>query len=312
MIVKGIRVKIFLIIACTLFLGSCSSNEEETDLSEQFLNTSHFISDEYETKEINIEDIGLTKPVSFEVVGEKIFIADAGANEIKIFDKKWNYIETVSNDQIATPHLLAFESDNLAVLDGSTNQVIIFDLLAKDKVQQFSLPSISKETNYKDMMLTKTDIWLTYDTPILEESNLIKISRDSGDIEIVAEKFNGYIGNDIAKIQLINSLVPYQKPGEQGFEVGNNSLWEVQEENELRNLGGLIETSQPTDFFVKDGILFVFTAGWASIDRYDKNLEYIDSLATFEFSDEALLKGDQDWMILLMPNENKLYEVMKK
>lgn len=64
---------------------------------------------------------------------------------------------------------------------------------------------------------------------------------------------------------------------------------------------------------VDDDFYYVYTSARSTIDRYDKNFKYVDTIASFDNSDiEAILKGNGSKILILMPNEGRLWEVKSK
>lgn len=302
-----------ILLLCLCTLTACMHQQPaEEEINESFYKMSRTSSQLYETKEIGLKSMGIQRASGLLYFKDHIYLSDSSQSEIKVFNQQWNLVESIHSKKIVSPSLLAAYGDRLAILDKATSQIVLFDIPSKKEQSVITLPSIDSDSNYADMEMSKNDLLITYHTPAFEDANVLRIDLSTRKNKKIQEKFNGFVGTTNGKFYLVNSLVAFQESDREGFRSGKNSLWTL-EDSKPKAIGNLIEGSAPGDFLWNGEILFQYTSGWSSIDRYDKSFNYMDSIAVFDQSDiQSLLKGNEQQMYLLMPNEQKLFEVHKK
>lgn len=312
---KRFRRILLALALCFCFGGlvACQAHAEEDEgPSGQLYEMSRVLSDDYEVKTLSLQDLGLKRASGLEYLNQQIYMADAEAAEIRVFDTNWDELDTIHLETVATPSLLAGANGKLAILDAATSQLVLLDAKTEKEEKLLELPTIDPDSHYLDLEMNEQEAFITMDTPNMKDANILKVDLVSGKTQVIQEKFNGFVNVAGDTITFVNSTTPYKNADEEGFQGGKNSLWSL-DDMTLKKTGDLIEKSYPGDFIWDGDQLIEYTSGWSSLDRYDPALHYQDSIAVFEESDlEALLKGNRDRMYLLMPNEQKFYEIIKK
>ena len=144
------------------------------------------------------------------------------------------------------------------------------------------------------------------------DAKILKINLMDSTVTSIKDEFFGNVDSGGDNTYFINSMEAYHESDSEGFRGGENHIYSLNK-GELVDIGSLIGSSYPGDFFQGDGGFYVYTAGWSAIDFYDENCSYKQSLVSFDSSDIlAILKGSSSHMYLLMPNEKRLFEIKRK
>lgn len=299
-------------LLCLYTQTACIKQQSVTEESnEDFYKMNRISSNQYEINPIELNSLGIKKASGLTYSNHLIHLSDSSKNEIKIFNQHWKLVDTIRSEKIASPSLLAAYEDCLAILDASISHIILFDIQTKKVINVIPLPPIDSNSNYADMEMSDKELLITYHTPAFEDASILRIDRSFLKCKKIQEKFNGFVGITNHQFYFVNSLVPYQEVDQEGFRSGKNSFW-ILKDSKPKVIGDLIEGSAPGDFLWNEKILIQYTSGWSSIDRYDQNFKYMDSIAVFEQSNiQSLIKGNETKIYLLMPNEQKLFEVKK-
>lgn len=309
------RVKfIFSLVIVLLVTIGCQRVNKDSDINvESELDATEKISkDLYEYNEISLKDLGINEASGMELVGDKIYISDRDSNDIKIFDKSLEYIDFIKIDSIAKPSLIASYEDKLAILDESSFKIVVFDKESMKELLTIDLPSIQEDSFYQDIAMNSNEIFITMHAVEFNDAKILKINLMDSTVTSIKDEFFGNVDSDGDNTYFINSMEAYQESDIEGFRGGENHIYSLNK-GELVDIGSLIGSSYPGDFFQGDGGFFVYTSGWSAIDFYDKNCSYKQSLVSFDSSDiQAILKGSSSHMYLLMPNEKRLFEIKRK
>ena len=309
------RVKfIFSLVIVLLVTIGCQRVNKDSDINvESELDATEKISkDLYEYNEISLKDLGINEASGMELVGDKIYISDRDSNDIKIFDKSLEYIDFIKIDSIAKPSLIASYEDKLAILDESSFKIVVFDKESMEELLTIDLPSIQEDSFYQDIAMNSNEIFITMHTADFNDAKILKINLKDSHVTGIKDEFLGNVDSDGENTYFINSMEAYHESDREGFIGGENHIYSLNK-GELVDIGSLIGSSYPGDFFQGDDGFFVYTAGWSAIDFYDKNCSYKQSLVSFDISDiKAILKGNSSHMYLLMPNEKRLFEIKRK
>lgn len=301
-----------MIILFILLLPACNKNNNNDHYSGKLTEIEQIFSNQYQCDSVSLQQIGIERAEGIDYDGTSVYISDGTHKQILQFDQHWKKTGEISSSRCSRPGLLAHNQKHLAILDTATNQICLLTKENEQMEQIVPLPPIQPESHYIDMDMNHDFIFLTLATPNKQDARIIQIRIRDFKITKIASDFYGFVALSKENIYFVNSLVAFQDDKREGFESGRNSLW-VLKNGSLTRTGDLIEKSCPGDFLLPDQTLIQYTSGWSSIDRYDKNFHYLDSIATFRSSDlETQLKGNNKRMILFMPNEQKLFEVRLK
>ena len=306
-----------LILFSLIIVTSCNKKEVEEDNSYMFTdnyNLKEIKNEDYKVTEVDLSSLNITNPKGLELVSDNFYITNSGQSSINVVDKNFEIIDSFSIDAIVSPSLMTLDSDSkdMYVLDESTRMVNLVDPLNKTIKKSYNLPAKNTESLYIDLESHEDSILLTSNTPISEEAKILRIANNNGEVKEIGENFVGFISIHEGNSFLINSLEYFSNSSESGFKPGLPHMYKL-EEDKIKETGSMIDGSIPGDFLIDDDYYYVYTAARSTIDRYDHNLKYVDTIANFEFSDmEAIIKGDSTQIYLLMPNEGKLWEVSKK
>lgn len=310
---KKIIAKYFLLMLALLCLSSCGQKADENSLSGELYDTQRNETSDYGSREIDFKSLGIDhlQGMDFDGQNRELYLTSRNQSSVIVFDKDFKVIKSFQNAEMKFPSLLCKTDEFLFVLDDVTSQVFQFTA-SGDLERIIKLPSKDSDSYYLDMDVWKENIYLTLDTPSFADSKIFMVNIHSGEVRSLKDKFIGFIYQGGEDLLFANSMVAFQESDRAGFKGGENQIFKLNGK-ELEKQGDLIEGSFPGDFLFNEDRFYVYTSGWSSIDRYNSDFQYIDSIAIFNESDfEAILKGSADQLFFMMPNEQKLYEVYRK
>ena len=309
------RVKfIFSIVIVLLVSIGCQrmNKDSDTNLESELDATEKISNNSYEYNEISLKDLGIDEASGMEFVDDKIYISDRGSNDVKIFDRSLKNINLIKMNAIAKPSLISSYGDKLAILDESSLKCVVLDKESMKELLTIDLPAIQEDSFYQDMAMNSNEIFITMHTAEFNDAKIFKINLMDSTVTSIKDEFSGNVDSSGENTYFINSMEAYHESDREGFRGGENHIYSLKK-GELVDIGSLIGSSYPGDFFQGDGGFYVYTAGWSAIDFYDENCSYKQSLVSFDISDiQAILKGSSSHMYLLMPNEKRLFEIKRK
>lgn len=313
MIKKRVKFIFSLVIVLLVTIGCQHMNKDlDTNLESELEATEKISNNMYEYNEISLKDLGINEASGIEVGDDKIYISDRDSNDIKIFDRSLKYIDFIKIDSIAKPSLIASYEDKLAILDESSLKCVVLDKESMEELLTIDLPAIQEDSFYQDMAMNSNEIFITMHTAEFNDAKIFKINLMDSTVTSIKDEFSGNVDSGGENTYFINSMEAYHESDREGFRGGENHIYSLNK-GELVDIGSLIGSSYPGDFFQGDGGFYVYTAGWSAIDFYDENCSYKQSLVSFDSSDiQAILKGNSSHMYLLMPNEKRLFEIKRK
>lgn len=313
MIKNRVKFIFSLVIVLLVTIGCQHMNKDlDTNLESELDATKKISNNSYEYNEISLKDLGIDEASGMEFVDDKIYISDRGSNDVKIFDRSLKNINLIKMNAIAKPSLISSYGDKLAILDESSLKCVVLDKESMEELLTIDLPSIQEDSFYQDMAMNSNEIFITMHTAEFNDAKIFKINLMDSTVTSIKDEFSGNVDSGGENTYFINSMEAYHESDSEGFRGGENHIYSLKK-GELVDIGSLIGSSYPGDFFQGDGGFYVYTAGWSAIDFYDKNCSYKQSLVSFDISDiQAILKGNSSHMYLLMPNEKRLFEIKRK
>lgn len=313
MIKNRVKFIFSLVIVLLVSIGCQSMNKDsDTNLESELYATEKIFSNLYEYNEISLKDLGIDEASGMEFVDDKIYISDRGSNDVKIFDRSLKNINLIKMNAIAKPSLISSYGDKLAILDESSLKCVVLDKESMKELLTIDLPAIQEDSFYQDIAMNSNEIFITMHTAEFNDAKIFKINLMDSTVTSIKDEFSGNVDSDGENTYFINSMEAYHESDREGFRGGENHIYSLKK-GELVDIGSLIGSSYPGDFFQGDGGFYVYTAGWSAIDFYDENCSYKQSLVSFDSSDiQAILKGSSSHMYLLMPNEKRLFEIKRK
>lgn len=313
MIKNRVKFIFSLVIVLLVTIGCQHMNKDlDTNLESELDATEKISNNSYEYNEISLKDLGIDEASGMELVDDKIYISDRGSNDVKIFDRSLKNINLIKMNAIAKPSLISSYGDKLAILDESSLKCVVLDKESMEELLTIDLPSIQDDSFYQDMAMNSNEIFITMHTAEFNDAKIFKINLMDSTVTSIKDEFSGNVDSGGENTYFINSMEAYHESDREGFKGGENHIYSLNK-GELVDIGSLIGSSYPGDFFQGDGGFYVYTAGWSAIDFYDENCSYKQSLVSFDSSDiQAILKGSSSHMYLLMPNEKRLFEIKRK
>ncbi|MBF0780808.1 MULTISPECIES: hypothetical protein [unclassified Granulicatella] len=313
--------KIIMLTVCLLVfihLCACSSthtsqNEIEEDVEHSALySTKRIKNSDYTYKEINIPDLQIKKAAGLASDSEYLYVSDVENASINCYDRQFKLVKRIQIPELSAPSLLYKTDTALYVINKQTNTLVVLSHDFSKVLHSIVLPQKESGSRYIDLEVLNDLVYITLNTPWSNDAKIIEVNMLEKQIKQLDSAFVGFIYAAKEQLYAINSLEPYKTNEKTGFQGGQNSLF-LLSQSQLVKKGELISKSYPGDFIYTNEFLYVYTAGWSSIDRYDKQFNYIDSIAMFSNSDiESVVSGQDNHLFLLMPNDQKLYEVIRK
>lgn len=311
------------ILFILLLLSSCAigsdteQNDERSHLEvndiERKENKNH------SSKEIDLESIKIKKASGLLYEKDLIYISDSDAQVVNVYSEDFNIVAKISDEQLASPSLIASNKDSIFVLDKLTYRIFEFKKnedhsYIREKI--FSLPTMDLETQVLDLETFENKLYITFFTSFYKDAIIMSVDIESKEILKVKGdygEFLGYIGSsENGALQFVSTLEHYKEHDRSGFKTGKSEMFDL-DLDEIKINKSLPSGTIPADFFVENGYYYIYSSGWSSVNRYDSDLNYIDSLSTYDISDmTVVLKGNSEKLLFLMLHEQKLWEINKK
>lgn len=302
---KNILLFILLFLLC-----SCANNSSIDDSAGHYIEIDRINNDDYKTEMIDLAKLDVNKADGIEFFDNKFYISDSKKGEIKVFDEKLKLIKTIKSENIAAPSLLLKTADNLFVLDSMLNTLFLLNN-EYEIVDNYPLAKRAKGSYYTDFDKLNDKIYFTSYTPEPEDSVILELDLKTRELKKIQYDFVGSVDEFNNNLYFINSGVKFKERNATGFKTGDHYLYQLKDT--LQEQGNLLKYSNPSDFIYSNDYIYVYTAGWSSIDRYSLNCEYVDSVATFDNSNIiSVLKGNEKKFYMLLRVDQLLYQVTLK
>lgn len=302
-------ISLIIILVLTIGCSSCGNDYDETHSDLEIYEIQKKQSTEYFSREIELSELKLNSISGIAKGNFQVYISDKKAGGIGVYNAQLESLK-FHKENLISPSLLAFQNGEIFVVDEIQGKIIQF---SEDfnVVDEFPLPYKDRDSFYLDIDIDDDTIYLTCFAAIHTDAHILLIDRDSKEITAIGEDFLGFIELQNGQYA-INTLEAYRKPGEEGFKGGNNALYQIKGKS-LEKVCSLIQGSVSGDFFFEKNQIIVYTAGWSGIDRYNLEGHYLETLISFSKSDpQTILLPLDDRILVLMPKESTIYEVMKK
>ena len=313
---KIYKKKSILLFVLGIVLVSCANKkaDEDYDLDQEIYSHKKIVNEDYTVNDIDLKPLGIGTPSGIELINNKVYISDSDDFSIKVFDENLKKVDEISSEKIASPSLMTFDElgKQLFVIDSASSQIATINTNNNELTNVYSLPNKDSNSHYVDLSYNLGILYVTLNTPDSGDAKIVNVDTKTGDAQKLKNLFVGFSSVFKDRIYFINSLEYYRNSTEEGFHSGDSYVYELKDD-ELNKEGSLIEGSISGDFMVDDDFYYVYTSARSTIDRYDKNFKYVDTIASFDNSDiEAILKGNGSKILILMPNEGRLWEVKSK
>lgn len=279
------------------------------------------MSGHYKTKEIDIDDLGL-KTVSGMTYAEdgKLYLIDPDKGELLSFEADLTG-KTVLPLQLIKPFLVKGYHSSLYVIDEGAGQLVQSDLNG-NRIKAYELPTIPHGSKYTDVVLLDDTIYFAITSAEKEVGTLYQLDRASGEIELFGEGYSGYLDKKGETVYFTNTLVvaPDEKQGMFGREFtdafigGENALFEINGTS-LQVKMPYVAKTYTADFIMEDDHVITYAGGYSTLDKYDYNGKYLESLGKFDAASihMQLEKVGDNYLVLLMEDKgNRLFQVVKK
>lgn len=300
--------KIILVILLFLLCASCS-NDDVFDQN-HIKNKERHQNNSYDVEVIDLTKLEIKTAGGIEFFDNQLYVSDSEKGEIKVLDEKLNLIKKIKNDNISTPSLLLRTADNLFVLDSMLNTLFVLNN-EYAIIDNYPLLKRDNISYYTDIDKLNDKIYFTSYTPESEDSVILELNLKTRELKKIQYDFVGFVDEFNDNLYFLNSGEKYKESNATGFKAGKHSLYKLKDI--LEEQGNLIKNSHPSDFIYSKDYIYIYTAGWSSIDRYNLSCEYIDSIALFNNSNVvSVLKGNENKFYLLMRVDQLLYQVTLK
>lgn len=311
------------ILLIFLLLSSCAlgSGEEQNSKMQDFEadDIEKVENKDYSSKEIDLDSIKIKKASGLLYEKKLIYISDSDAKVVNVYSKDFSLIDKISDEKLTTPSLITSNKDSIFVLDKLSYKIFEFKKNQNNSYIReniFSLPTMDIGTEVLDLDSFENKLYLTFFTGFSKDAIIISIDIKSKEILKVKGdygEFFGYIGSSLnGDLHFISTLEYYKDTGKSGFKKGKSKMFDL-ELDEIKIKKSLPSGIILTDFLALNDNYYIYNSGFSSVDRFDSELKYIDSLSTFDISDmTVVLKGNSERLLLLMLREQKLWEIKKK
>lgn len=305
-----------IIIICIFTLISCQSTSSTNHSLEQLemYSMDQVVSDQYEVFNIGDEVFHDELLVGMANDDTYLYFTDQSGQAIIKYDPNTQDVQKYTLPQLVKATILTYANQKLYVVDEAFNMIYVYQILEDDFIleQEYAITLRQPQTFYADIAVDQQFIYLTYFDADKETAKIEVIDQETSNEHLIGDGFVGYVYMDEHRPYAIQLLEYYQENQEEGFRMGNNPLFQIDNE-QLVQKANLIQGSAPADFLIKDQQLYVYSAGWSSIDVYQMDGTYQQSLAKFNESDmKVSLVMLHDEFYVLFRELHILYLVKKK
>lgn len=308
-------VKIAMIVLISALLSGCNLINNQSEQPNQNMDRKL----EFFDKELEfVQGVLIDKYSSGSDEGELLSL-NKNLNLIyKVLKIEGNYRIVVqqNGEQVASSDDLNFVSpdfikvaDNIIyVLDSKLNQIILMDNAFKE-IKRINLKKDDSSANVLDFEVLNGEMFYTLQTSMADSAHIFKVSPD-GKIEIVGSQFMGYLSTYEGKLYAVSTQEYFEDDKFSGFRSGENSLFVLNQNNNLEKLYDFWSGYAPADFIIDDEQIFIFGGSSNSIDQFKfSNGEYVNSLAQLDEESNLrvrMVKVDSNFFVFL-PNKKSVW-----
>jgi len=234
------------------------------------------------------EKLDLNNPTSMIWLNESLYITDTGNDRILVIDREGNIIRSIGETgngplQFIKPTGITADKDsNIFVVDSGNNRVQIInkdDQFVKEYVvDQF--PYSPGRNQMHDVAYLNHTIYVSTKTMEKSWATIIAISED-GSVKKIEKNIAGHVVNIDNTLYFV-SEGEYKKVEEGlSFESGRNYLLKITPDNEIGDVYELPFEYTAGGIEGQDEHLYMFSKAYSSIDRYDFEGNYINTVYRF-------------------------------
>lgn len=310
---KGIYISL-----CSLFflLSGCGKNVNNMPEMSQYTNY-----DDAMNKTIFIEDATLKGPKGLVYVGDSLYVASKEGHCVFKYSQEGILEETIGSlgngdGEFRKPVAIAYYGEELYVADEGDGKVQVFGLDGSF-VRKYYIEELNNV--YLFVVDIEADESNIYVSVVGGEKNSLRIyviSKSDGKVDTLGKLSMGSLGRDEeGKIYFAQEFDYIEEDGNSGYESGESYFSGI-ENNRMKKIFQLPDGYLPSDIFVSENSIYLFSRALMQVDVFDMQGQYIKTVFSEESSARNRGMGymtmDEEGNIYLSDEENNIIYKLEK
>jgi len=242
-------------------------------------------------KELECEKT-LREPMGLVAANDMLIVSDSGNNRVLFLDYEGNIIKTIGktgngNGEFIKPTGLTIYNNKIYVVDSGNYRIQVFNINGDfiDKIE-INVEKYSSSHDFLNGIAVSDNnyIYISVYTGYTFGAKIIAITPD-GKTKVINKQFEGHLAKVDNRVIFVSEMELIKKGEDYAATTGRNFMLEISD-GKVLNLIELPYRYQPSGIFYNHGELVMVSASRASINTFDMNGKY----------KETLFKGD--WIML--------------
>lgn len=277
-------IKLCSLLLMLTFLIGCNSDQWPTNMDTiNIVETPEYIEGgKYK------ETLGLNSPSAMQWVNESLYITDTGNDRIVVIDREGNVIRTFGEPgngplQFIKPTGITADADhNIYIVDSGNNRIQVIDqkdqLIKQYQISEF--PYSPKSSEIKDVAYLNQTLYATTRTMEQSWATVIAISNDES-IQTIGESLIGHVAAIGNTLYFVSEGEFIKTKDARSFESGRNYLLTISPNDEITDIHEIPYKYTAGGIEGHEQHLYMFSKSYFSVDRYDLNGNYVNTVYRF-------------------------------
>lgn len=305
-----------LVLCLVIVLAGCSASRNAKHSTNFEMRSSEKT---YKIDESVFQSAEFREPAGIAFVSEQVIIADSGSNCLFVFDENGEYSKKIGSIgkgplQFFSPTSICYQDGLLYVLDARNNRIQVLD----DQfsyARSFELTPIDSEISYKDIVVGYDgDIYVTSAYSVKQYAHIYRIdTKTETQYQIGTDVIGSLTITDSGTLLFANSYEITHEKGSTVAKSGSNYLYDIKD-NKLHMIAELPYKYATQDFLHSGENLYALSLGYASLDKFSLDGDYIETLYEFPDVPEGVLQfnclvyqENEDYFLASSPTTSKVY-----
>ncbi len=293
---------IVVILLSMLLLSSCSNEYSLENIDQIEINTNTV--QKYNRAEVL--ELELKSPNNMVMLEDKIFIVDTGNDRVLVTDLKGEILQIIGEvgekeGELINPTTLAIANNGeIIVGDSGNGRIQIFNkdgsFVKKVTIEKFSN---SLFNTFKSIVVDNNDnIYVSTDTP---DKNYLGVYIISPEDEIVRCS-KGLWGNLYSNGESIYLITEGEyDQSEKSFYSEKSHIFRIFPNGAIEPIFAFPKDYTPKSITRNDNAILIYSHGYSTIDRFDFEWNYVDTILSKGFSETT------GWKDIIIDQEENIY-----